>query len=132
MCSRLSALYISSHSFFPSPSPLSQNHVHTQRPCTEPFTYHMAHYFFYIPSSAFFTFSSTFPHCSMSGSLGAARKNVRLNVPRLKMCCRLLYSRPTSRLIHSLRSMTLLGDLSASDAFRDLWISIVLFALSRK
>ena len=72
------------------------------------------------PSCAFLTFSSTCAHCSIRASLGAARKNVRLKVPRLRICWRCLYSRPISKLMHSRRSMILHGVLDDSAAFLDL------------
>ena len=72
------------------------------------------------PSCAFLTFSSTCAHCSIRASLGAARKNVRLKVPRLRICWRCLYSRPISKLMHSRRSMILRGVLDDSAAFLDL------------
>ena len=74
----------------------------------------------YLPSCAFFVFSNTLAHWSISASLGAAKKNVRLKVPRLRMCSWFRYSSPISRLMHSRRSMILLGALCDSAAFMDL------------
>ena len=75
---------------------------------------------YYKPSSAFLTFSNTLAHCSIRGSLGAAKKNALLKVPRQRMCWKFLYSRPISRLMHSLRSIVLRGDFPESAIFLDL------------
>ena len=72
------------------------------------------------PSCVFLTSSSTCAHCSIRASLGAARKNVHLKVPRLRICWRCLYSRPISKLMHSRRSMILRGVFDDSAAFLDL------------
>lgn len=80
------------------------------------------------PSVAFLTLSSTLLHCSIMASLGAAKKKLLLKVPRHKTCWRSLYSKPSSRLMHSRRSITLRGGLEVVAAFWDLWHSRVLLA----
>lgn len=84
----------------------------------------------HLPCKAFFTFSILSTHCSMSASLGAAKKNDLLKVPKLNICCNSLYSSPTSKFIHSRISITLRGDLDESNAFFDLKHSNVLHARS--
>ena len=63
------------------------------------------------PSCAFFVFSSRYAHCNIRGSDGAAKKNVLLKVPILRMCWRFLYSSPSSKLIQLRRSITRRGAL---------------------
>lgn len=82
----------------------------------------------HLLSFALLTFSMESTHCSIRASEGAPKKKVLLNVPRLNMCCCSLYSRPTSRFIHSRRSIIFLGFFNDSMAFFDLKHSSVLLA----